>query len=97
MHTINTLNISYDPTKDAANIAKHGVSLSVAMQLNWDTLIALQDTRRDYGECRMIGYALNGMRLFCVVFVERGDTRRIISQRKANNREMRDYAVACDH
>jgi hypothetical protein len=54
VHTINTTSISYDPTKDAANIAKHGVSLAAAAQLDWDTLTAPLDSRRDYSERRII-------------------------------------------
>lgn len=40
----------------------------------------------------MIGYILGGVRLFCVVYVERGNVRRVISLRKANNREVERYA-----
>ena len=87
------MRINFDPDKNAANLAKHGVSLSVAAQLDWDTLIAASDVRCDYGEPRMIGYALHGVRLFCVVFVDRGDTRRVISLRKANPREVKRYAA----
>jgi uncharacterized DUF497 family protein len=35
-----------------------------------------------------------GVRLYCVVFVDRGDVRRIISLRKANRREEKRYAQA---
>jgi uncharacterized DUF497 family protein len=37
--------IVYDPTKDAANRAKHGVSLALAESLEWDLLVAEEDTR----------------------------------------------------
>jgi hypothetical protein len=40
----------------------------------------------------MIGYALMGDRLYCVVYTDRGSQRRNISLRKANNREIRRYA-----
>ncbi|MHB1618527.1 MAG: BrnT family toxin [Sulfuricella sp.] len=53
------------------------------------TLWAEQDARHAYGEVRMIGYALIRTRLYCVVFTERGEDRRIISLRKANPREVR--------
>ena len=82
----------YDPAKDAANLAKHGVSLSMAEHLEWDTLRAREDRRFDYGESRMVGYALRGSCLYCVVYTDRGDIRRIISLRKTNNREKQDYA-----
>ena len=88
--------MEFDSRKDAANLAKHGVSLAEAARLDWDTLWAIDDRRRLYGEHRMIGYALLADRLFCVVFTDRGSTRRIISLRKANNREIARYAEVLD-
>lgn len=88
--------IEFDTDKDAANLAKHGVSLADAGRLEWDTLWAMADSRRDSGESRMIGYALMGERLYCVVFTKRSGTRRIISLRKANNRERLRYAEVFD-
>lgn len=85
------MQITFDPSKDKQNQEKHGVSLSDADSLEWDTLLAMPDDRKDYGENRMIGFALSGERLFCVVYTDRGDVRRIISLRKANNREVRFY------
>lgn len=87
-----TVNITFDADKDAANIAKHDVSLTLASGLEWDALLAKPDCRRDYGETRMIGYAPIGTRLFCVVFTDRGNVRRVISLRKANDREVKRYA-----
>ena len=40
----------------------------------------------------MIGMGYIGDRLFNVVFVKRGEERRIISLRKANQREVKRYA-----
>ena len=71
---------------------KHGVSLALAVDLEWDWLLAAPDMREDYGETRMVGYAPLGMRVFCVVFTDRGEERRVISPRKANIREVRRYA-----
>jgi len=85
------MRITFDRTKDATNQALHGVPLALASELVWDEMIAMLDTRKDYGEARMIGYAPLGNRLFCVVFVDRGDARRIISLRKANSREVKAY------
>lgn len=50
------------------------------------------DRRRDYGEPRVIGVGCIGLWLFRVVFTDRGDQRRIISLRKVNSREVKDYA-----
>jgi len=58
--------------------------------------LAKPDTRLDYGEPRQIGYGPIGRRLYCVVFVNRGDTLRIVSLRKANNREISRYEAQID-
>jgi uncharacterized protein len=86
------MNITFDASKDALNLAKHGVALAEAGHLEWDTLWAKLDWRHDYGELRMVGIGYIGLRLFCVVFTDRGNERRIISLRKANAREVADYA-----
>ncbi len=84
--------IIFDPAKDLANSAKHGLSLAEADRIDWDTALTWVDTRRDYGETRIrrIGYI--GVRLHFVVFMERHGLRRIISLRKTNEREDRRYA-----
>jgi uncharacterized DUF497 family protein len=87
------MKISYDRQKDLDNQQKHGISLADAQFLDWESLLTYADSRRDYGEQRMIGYTIFGNRLYCVVYVDRGDHRRIISLRKANNREVRFYAA----
>lgn len=83
--------VSYNSIKDEQNKLKHGVSLARATELEWDSLLAMQDVRNDYGEIRMIGFALLGERLFCVVYTDRNEERRIISLRKANKREVEFY------
>lgn len=90
------MKIAFDPTKDAANQAKHGLSLSDAAGLEWEAALLWPDQRKDYQEKRMVGLVPAGGRLFCVVFVdrppERPTQRRIISLRKANSREVQRYA-----
>ncbi|HFD13637.1 MAG TPA: BrnT family toxin [Crenotrichaceae bacterium] len=86
------MEINFDPNKNIANIEKHGISLADAENLEWELLLAVQDLRYEYDETRMIGYAPIGSRIFCVVYTNRGDVRRIISLRKANKREVKNYA-----
>jgi uncharacterized protein len=81
----------FDPAKDRANRAKHGVSLSLAEVLFAGPHLALDDDRFDYGEKRQIAFGDTCGRLFVCVFVDRGSTRRIISLRKANSREVKRY------
>ena len=49
------MKIAFDPTKDAINRSKHGISLSEAARLDWNRVSAKLDTRIDYGEPRQIG------------------------------------------
>ncbi|WP_345815307.1 BrnT family toxin [Paraburkholderia sp. PREW-6R] len=86
------MNITYDPSKNEANIAKHGVSLEMAAAINWSEVLFYVDTRHDYSEVREVGFAPIGTRLHCVVFTQRGETMHVISLRKANHREVRNYA-----
>jgi len=84
--------ITFDPVKDISNRCKHGVSLSMARDFEWDEAWFTRDTRQDYGEDRMIAIGYIGLRLYVVVYVNRQDARRIISLRKANAREVSRYA-----
>jgi uncharacterized protein len=86
------MKIAFDPAKDAANLAKHRVSLALAADLEWDLMLAGEDAREAYGEQRWIGFAPIGRTLYCVVFTEDQTRYRIVSMRKATPREVRDYA-----
>lgn len=86
------MEITYDPIKNLANQEKHGCLLEIAKELEWDSLSAKRDDRNNYGEERFIGFAIMESRLYCVVFVDRGSQRRIISLRKANIKEVKIYA-----
>ena len=83
-----------DPIKSEANLRKHSVSLALAERIDWSSVWCMPDDRKDYGELREIGYAVIESRLYCVVFTQRGDIFRVISLRKANNREIDRYEEA---
>ena len=85
------MRIEFDPTKEASNRLKHGVSLAMAAELDWDAAWVWVDERVDYNEMRMIALAPKTEILCCVAFVDRGDVRRIISLRRANRREVKHY------
>lgn len=81
----------FDTAKDAANQAKHGVSLALAEVLFAGPCVSLADDRFDYGEVREVAFGLISGRLFVCVYVDRGAQRRVISLRKANRREVKRY------
>ncbi len=85
------MNITFDPVKDASNIAKHGVSLSLATSLDWGSALVWIDVRFAYDELRQCALSPLGAHLYHVAFVDREDDRRIISLRRANRREVKRY------
>ncbi len=85
------MRIEFDPSKDAANQARHGVSLAVARELDWDAALVWVDSRFEYDELRMIALAPKTDTLYYVAFVERGEVQRIISLRQATRREVKHY------
>jgi len=85
------MRIIFDPAKNKLNISKHGVSLADATKLFWDEAQIKVDDSQFFGEVREIAFAPIGDRLYCVVFTDRGRTRRIISLRKATKQEVKYY------
>jgi uncharacterized protein len=85
------MRIEFDPSKDASNRQKHGVSLALAEELDWDAALVWVDARFEYEEMRMIALAPKTAILYYVAFVGRGAVRRIISLRRANRREVKYY------
>jgi uncharacterized DUF497 family protein len=86
------MEIEFDPAKDEANIRKHGMSLSLATELEIDTAHVMDDHRQDYGEDRFIAVGPINGRLCVLAFTLRDSKVRAISLRKANPRERRRFA-----
>jgi len=86
------MEIGFDPAKDAENRHKHGVSLALGADVLADVhRIDVLDVRFDYGEDRFVTYGMVDGRVWVCVFAPRGAVNRIISVRKANDRETRRY------
>jgi uncharacterized DUF497 family protein len=83
--------IEFDPTKDAINRRKHGLSLADAADMDIEAAYVVPDDRRSYGEERLQAYGLINGRLHVLAFTMRGGALRAISLRKANSREVRRY------
>ena len=83
--------IEFDPQKNDANIAKHGVDMASMEQFDFDTALLRVDRRQSYGETRQIALGYIAERLHVLVFTKRGPTVRVISLRKANRREEKAY------
>jgi uncharacterized DUF497 family protein len=85
------MRIEFDPANDAAKLAKHGVPLALAAELDWDAALVWVDDRLECDELRMIAIAPKTSTLYFVAFVKRAAVRRPISLRRANRREVKRY------
>ena len=86
------LSFEWDELKNQRNIKRHGLAF-VDMQdfLDDPYLVERLDLRVDYGEERIIAYAMVRSRIVVVVYVERGSKIRLISARLATREETNDY------
>lgn len=86
------MTFEWDERKEALNVAKHGVPFEYAARLFLDSeRIDEPDLRRDYREERRIAVGRIETRVFVAVYVRRESVIRLISARKANEREQRRY------
>ncbi|HEY4254373.1 MAG TPA: BrnT family toxin [Roseomonas sp.] len=85
------MDIEFDPAKDAANIAKHGMSLAIALFVLEAPVAVVPDIRRDYGEPRFNAFGLVAGRLLCCTYTPPGTIYRVISVRKAHRKEQAQW------
>lgn len=89
------MTFEWDEAKNRANIRKHGFDFADAEFMFRGVLLVRADTREDYGERRWVAIGALRERIAVVVFAERGaETIRIISMRKANHEERKEYQKA---
>ena len=81
------MEIDFDPSKDAANIAKHGISLSRAVDLE---ILAYVEDRR-FAEPRFRLYGLIDGETHCLAGTDRDGAIRAISLRRAHVKEMKRH------
>lgn len=85
------MRFEWDPDKNELNIEKHKVSFEDAAEI-WDDPDLLVLHARKVGEKRLMAIGRTYTMLLSVVHTERGeDTVRIISARRATERERKSY------
>ena len=85
------MEFDWDDDKATSNLAKHGVSFELVYEMDWASLLVRPDDRFEYREMRW--RALDASRRLVVVFTRRGDKYRIISLRRAHEKEIRRWAA----
>ena len=85
------MKIEFDPAKDVANVAKHGLSLTDAAAFDFEEAYVELDDRHDYGELRYRAFGRVASLGHCLAFTVRGSVARLISYRRAHEKEMQRY------
>ncbi len=88
---IKNVKIEFDVTKRDKTFEERGMDFARAGEVFAGRHFTGQDTRQDYAEDRFITVGLLDARLVVLVWTPRGEARRVISMRKANDREKALY------
>ncbi len=86
------MKLEFDSFKRAITLAERGLDFKHAVEVFSSAIITIEDIRKPYGEVRLMTVGLLDASVVIVVWTARGDFRRIISMRKANEREIAKYA-----
>ena len=85
------MRVTFDPAKNARNVVQRGLAFELVAELDWESSVTLEDTRKDYGERRFRVLAMLKGRLHVAIVTNRGGAVHVISFRKANRKETRWY------
>lgn len=86
-----SVEISFDPIKRVITLADRGLDFADAIKVFDGPVFEFEDDRFTYPERRIITYGLLDERLVAVIWTETAAGRRVISMRKANEREQDKY------
>ena len=86
------MRITFDPAKRARTLTERGLDFADADLVFAGVTVEMEDTRKNYGEPRIICYGLLAGRMVVVGYTPRGASRHVFSMRKANEREQRRLA-----
>lgn len=85
------MDITFDPNKNDRNIEARGISFECVADFDFESALLSVDDRKDYGETRIRALGYINRRLHALVFTETATGIRVISLRKANQREEKRY------
>jgi hypothetical protein len=81
------MRVTFDPVKRAKTLTERGLDFADAALIFAGVTVEIEDTRKNYGERRVICYGLLAGRVVVVGYTPRGADRHVFSMRKANERE----------
>ncbi len=83
--------IEFDEVKRAATLAARGLDMARAGEVFAGATLTVKDDRQDYGEDRFMTIGFLDAVMVVLVWTPRGGAYRIVSMRKANERERALY------
>ena len=86
------MRVIFDPAKNERNIRVRGLSFERGVDFSFESALFAIDGRKEYNETRVIAIGMLGDRVHVLCFTETIDGIRVISFRKANDREVKRYA-----
>ena len=86
------MRITFDSSKNERNIRERDLPFELAAEFEFETARIHVDSRREYGETRYVALGNLQGRLHVLCFTETPDGIRVISFRKANDREVKHHA-----
>ena len=81
------MRVTYDLEKRERTLDERGLDFEDAEVVFAGVTLEVEDTRKDYGEVRIICYGLLAGRMVVIGYTPRGADRHVFSMRKANARE----------
>ena len=91
------MKLEWDDKKRTKALAERGLDFADVAQVDWDTAFTVENFRVDYAEPRFVTMAPINNRLCVFAWCARGEALRVISLRKANERERDKYEKAIHH
>lgn len=85
------VDFEWDEAKRAEVYKKHGVDLLEAALIFENEVLEKEDTRRDYGEKRMIALGIADGEIYTVVYTKRGEVYRLITAWKGGQNDRDEY------
>ncbi|MCP4423300.1 MAG: BrnT family toxin [Chloroflexi bacterium] len=85
------MEIEYNSAKRQKTLIHRQLDFERCREVFSGPVLEMEDTRFDYGELRFITFGLLDVRMVVIVWTPRGNKRRIISMRKANEREKKRF------
>ena len=91
------MKIEFDPAKSQKNAGERGLPFERVQEFDWEGAIYVEDVRFAYPERRFVALGSVGNRLHVLCFTPIAAGVRVISFRKANDREVKGYEKGTAH